>query len=197
MRAPSSPKPVSDTNTDRACSAAQRSRSRRRASSARARRRLTMTTSALRTRSCSTPRPRSAAVVERDALLVAVDAQEPQRIRRRGTAAPTRGSRRRVRPLDLHDLGAHVAEQHGRIGARDRRRQIDDPDAGQEIEPGLAGLPGQAFRRDHFAAFLRAATRARRAGRYAGSPKASCRERLTSWCSASPVASSHSIGPRA
>jgi hypothetical protein len=60
-------------------------------------------------------------------VLIAIDAQEPQRLaiekRRTPRAAVIAGTR----AFDLHDFGAHVREQHGRIRPGDRSRQIDDP----------------------------------------------------------------------
>ena len=68
--------------------------------------------------------------VERDAFLVAVDAQEIARSRPRGTAGPHAA---RVvalaRLLDLDHARAHVGEQHRAVGTGEDAREVEHGDA--------------------------------------------------------------------
>ena len=66
--------------------------------------------------------------VEADAALVAVADQEEGR---HAGIAPRPGLARGVARgrLDLDDIGAHVAQQHGAVGAEQHGGEVEDPDA--------------------------------------------------------------------
>ena len=59
------------------------------------------------------------AVIERNAFLVAVDGEKPQRFALVPRRTPRAAVVTAARPLDLDHARAHVAEQHRRIRARD------------------------------------------------------------------------------
>jgi len=84
---------------------------------------------------CSERRPPARRrVVESDAALIAVDRHKPERFAVDERRAPGASIVASSRPLDLDDVGTHVAEQHGTVWTRDRARQVKDPDAVEQIE---------------------------------------------------------------
>ena len=78
-------------------------------------------------------------VIEAQAPLISVHAQEPERFSVEEWWSPGARVIAGPRTLDLEDLGAHVGEQHRRKWTCDRGGKIEDADPGEKIE-ALTGL---------------------------------------------------------
>ena len=97
-------------------------------------RRLWTKTSARSTSRSTTSRPRSSRERDRERALARVHGEEHRALAVPERRAPGAAVVARVRPLDLHDVGAERGEDLGAVRPGDRRRHVDDARARERAE---------------------------------------------------------------
>ena len=81
-------------------------------------------------------------VIQRDTLLVAIDAQKPQRFAIQPRRPPGAAIVALAGAFDLDDLGTHVTEQHGGVRPGDGCRQVEHSNAFEQRQRRAAGRGG-------------------------------------------------------